>query len=208
MTFLKSLWKGDVSLWITFWVFGVAGNFAFSYLAERSQVAFIKGFPSAYLLLFYSLTAFWAGLTIFIWVAIWRAAGKYKGWRIWCYGARFSVVASLVLNIWLLYLATSVDTDDPGKDSSNIESMLHYDDRYPWVGFWKSNCSNTFGLAIDKAENGYYSVSFCGPSGCFKPGSYRPNTSLEDDDHYKLINNDTIEVEGRDGFSRYHRCGQ
>jgi len=101
----------------------------------------------------------------------------------------------------------TTDRNDPGKDSYNIETTLNYDDNYPYVGFWKGDCSQTFGLSINKAEDNMYSVSFCGPGGCFKPGTYRPNTKLVDDQNYRIISIDEIEVKGMDGFSKYYRCG-
>ncbi len=81
--------------------------------------------------------------------------------------------------------------------------------QYQLAGFWKAgSCQDDFGLAISPAGDNQYSVSFCGPGGCFRPGSYLPNTSIINDDLYRVINNDTIEVSGSDGFLRYTRCPQ
>lgn len=79
---------------------------------------------------------------------------------------------------------------------------------HPYAGFWKEvNCEDSFGLAISPADRSeFYSVSFCGPGGCFKPGTYRPNTALAGDRAYRIVDKDTIDVEGRNGFSRYVRC--
>lgn len=75
------------------------------------------------------------------------------------------------------------------------------------AGFWKAGgCKDDFGLAISPAGAKLYSVSFCGPSGCFKPGAYLPNTPIFGDDLYRVIDNNTIDVKGSDGFSRYVRC--
>jgi len=77
---------------------------------------------------------------------------------------------------------------------------------HPLAGFWKEpGCSDRFGLAIAPAGE-LYSVSFCGPGGCFEPGTYRPNTTIVHDVTYHVIDNNTIEVKGRDGFSTYVRC--
>jgi hypothetical protein len=77
---------------------------------------------------------------------------------------------------------------------------------HPLAGFWKEpDCSDRFGLAIAPAGHDY-SVSFCGPGGCFAPGTYRRNTGLFHDPAYHIVDNDTIEIKGRDGFSTYVRC--
>jgi len=83
---------------------------------------------------------------------------------------------------------------------------------FPYAGFWKAHdCTASFGLAISPGGRpGLYSVSFCGPGGCFKPGTYRPDTTLVNDDKYWVIDLNTIEVGGcgkRAGqFARYVRC--
>ena len=74
------------------------------------------------------------------------------------------------------------------------------------AGFWKStDCTDRFGLAIAPAGR-LYSVSFCGPGGCFTPGTYRPNTPIVGDPQYRVSDENTIEVKGSDGFSKYVRC--
>ncbi|MGZ5035816.1 MAG: hypothetical protein ACXWG1_02745 [Usitatibacter sp.] len=79
---------------------------------------------------------------------------------------------------------------------------------HPYAGFWKQpGCADRFGLAI-APEGSLYSVSFCGPGGCFAPGTYRPNTKLVGDPGYRIIDKDTIEVSTALGFSKYVRCTQ
>lgn len=75
-----------------------------------------------------------------------------------------------------------------------------------YTGFWKSNCRDAFGLQIMPVNAEEYSVSFCGPGGCFEPGTYRPNTTLLNDPNYKIINSKEIHVLGRDGWSVYFKC--
>ena len=82
---------------------------------------------------------------------------------------------------------------------------------FPYAGFWKENdCTAGFGLAISPAGSpGLYSVSFCGPGGCFAPGTYRPNTTLINDEKYWVIDVNTMEVRGCKEFSafaRFVRC--
>jgi hypothetical protein len=74
-------------------------------------------------------------------------------------------------------------------------------------GFWKNDCAENFGLKIAPAGKDLYSISFCGPGGCFEPGSYRPNSAIFGDPLYRVKDANTIEVLGADGFSTYRRCG-
>ena len=78
---------------------------------------------------------------------------------------------------------------------------------HPYAGHWQERaCDHDFGLAIAPAGPATYSVSFCGPGGCFKPGTYRPNTTIVRDSNYRIRGPDVIEVSGSDGFARYVRC--
>jgi len=74
------------------------------------------------------------------------------------------------------------------------------------AGFWKDHCEDDFGLKIEAAGGDQYSISFCGPGGCFEPGTYRPNSPIFGDQAYRVIDAGTIEVLGGDGFSTYYRC--
>jgi hypothetical protein len=73
-------------------------------------------------------------------------------------------------------------------------------------GFWKDHCEDDFGLKIESAGGDLYSISFCGPGGCFKPGTYRPNSPIFGDQAYRVIDGNTLEVLGGDGFSTSYRC--
>ncbi|HEY2386303.1 MAG TPA: hypothetical protein VGK30_05030 [Candidatus Binatia bacterium] len=74
------------------------------------------------------------------------------------------------------------------------------------TGWWKRDCQDPFGLRIAQAGPATYSISFCGPGGCSELGAYRPNSPIYGDDRYRVIDADTIDVAGRDGWSRYRRC--
>jgi hypothetical protein len=79
---------------------------------------------------------------------------------------------------------------------------------HPLSGFWKDgHCDDEFGLFIAPAGDDQYSVSFCGPGGCFQPGTYRPITSIVGDPAYRVNGANEIEVASDDGsFQRYIRC--
>ncbi len=76
---------------------------------------------------------------------------------------------------------------------------------HPFAGFWKTDLSDSFGLAIGPYGEGKYYVSFCGPGGCFSKGDYRPITPLKGDPAYRIIDKNTIEVRGLDGSTKYYR---
>ncbi|WP_456416530.1 hypothetical protein [Thiolapillus sp.] len=209
---VKALWKGDVALWKTFWIFGIAVFVAYNFLF--SGVFFLlSGTSLALGKIVLTLLLFLAGISIVyfvvILVSIWRSAGKYTGNRLWSLAARGAVLLVVIGNVYAAYQTLTEDgwnMYDPGKDSSNIARLLSYEKTHPYVGFWKRDCSNNFGLAIDKAGVDLYSVSFCSPQDCFKPNTYRPNTSLVNDSSYRMVDEDSIEVRDGADFFRYYRC--
>lgn len=75
-----------------------------------------------------------------------------------------------------------------------------------FTGFWKANCSDAFGVQIKKQTGNVFSVSFCGPGGCFKPGEWMPNTPITGDPKYRVINATTIEIGHEQRWDRYTRC--
>ena len=79
-----------------------------------------------------------------------------------------------------------------------------------FTGFWKTQCKDAFGLQIKPfGEAGKYSVSFCGPGGCFEPGTYRSLTAIENDSEYEVISRDHIKVVGRGGSrTDYYKCSK
>lgn len=108
---------------------------------------------------------------------------------------------TLILLIIFTY-GCSINSDNPHWE---VEKAATPSQKYPLAGFWKEKAEHDWGLAITPAKNNQYSVSFCGPGGCFEPGTYRPDTSILNDPLYKIIDDNTIEVKGADGFTRYTR---
>ena len=101
---------------------------------------------------------------------------------------------------WTFEVAPAAASDTPAWPPDRPRPSL--------VGFWKDHCEDDFGLKIETAGSDLYSVSFCGPGGCFEPGTYRPNSPIYGDDSYRVIDASTIEVLGGDGFSKYLRCAE
>ena len=75
-----------------------------------------------------------------------------------------------------------------------------------FTGFWKVNCSDAFGVQIKPQGEKLYSVSFCGPGGCFAPGTWTPNTTIVGDPHYRVLDPKTLEIQHGDGWLRYTKC--
>ncbi|MHB8743850.1 MAG: zinc finger Ran-binding domain-containing protein [Sulfuricaulis sp.] len=217
---IKRLWRGEVSLIHAFWLYGVIGILllaAVSGFLWKRVLLFGDVGVTGMLFLTLLLIIINVAYLVIVAIGIWRSALQYSGRRAWSYLARGVIVLVILFDASIVYGVgygiyafrhSAQESDDPGKNSCNIADYLTATPQYPLVGFWKDDCSENFGLAIAPATGGLYSVSFCGPGGCFKPGTYRPNTHLANDPNYKLIDNDTIEVLGGDGFSRYHRCAK
>jgi hypothetical protein len=75
-----------------------------------------------------------------------------------------------------------------------------------FTGFWKARCSDAFGVQIKKQTGNLFSVSFCGPGGCFDPGAWMPNTPIAGDPQYHIYNPTTIAIQHGDGWQTYTKC--
>jgi len=75
-----------------------------------------------------------------------------------------------------------------------------------FTGFWKGDCTDAFGIQIKPHSGKDYSVSFCGPGGCFEPGAWKPNTPIEGDPAYRVIDAKTIEIMQGERWQRFTKC--
>ncbi len=99
----------------------------------------------------------------------------------------FSIV---ILNLCILFLAGS----SYGSD---------------YTGFWKPACTDDYGIQIKKANGNQYSISFCGPGGCFEPGCWTPNSTIDGDPKYSIISPEKIGIRREDdkyAFYFYIKC--
>jgi hypothetical protein len=89
---IRTAWQGRLPLWLTYWVLGVGGNMSF--VAVLAILWLLAG-PAAWVWLWilYLLSLAWF---IFIFGAIWRAAGAYPGRRLWAVLARVGVLIGIV----------------------------------------------------------------------------------------------------------------
>ena len=91
-------------------------------------------------------------------------------------------------------------------NSVTIKASLHPNKNLPYIGFWKQNCQDNYGFAIDGTADGRYSTSLCGPSGCIKTGTDLPSTFLDSDPRYHVIDQNTIQINTAKGISKLSRC--
>jgi hypothetical protein len=75
-----------------------------------------------------------------------------------------------------------------------------------FTGFWKWRCSDDWGVQIEKQTGTLFSVSFCGPRGCFEPGTWMPNTPIVGDPQYHYINPTTLAIQHGDGWQTLTKC--
>lgn len=81
------------------------------------------------------------------------------------------------------------------------------DQKNQFTGIWKSNCEDYWGVQIQPAETGLYSVSFCGLSGCLESGEWMPNTRIENDPMYQLVSAKKLRIKRKDGgYFTYTKC--
>ena len=102
MELIKDLWRGDVPLVKTYWLFGVVVgillNFSFTYIEYRPAV-FASFLGMVFVL---GLVAFAFIYSAFICVAIWRSADKYPGARRNVILAKIAVVLGVMAIIQAL----------------------------------------------------------------------------------------------------------
>jgi len=90
MGLVKRLWRGEVSLARTYWVYGVAVN-----IFIQSSVLLLSVLVESMPVLAFSLLgmiAFSLVYMVFISVAIWRSSNRYQGNRAWAFLAKAAVV--------------------------------------------------------------------------------------------------------------------
>ena len=100
MIFLKILWRGEIPLGRTYWVFGglflslliIPGYFIDPTISGSANLE-----PSAsFVFGTMAYAIFTLAYIVFISVAIWRSAGRYEGPAIWAVLARIMVVIGLI----------------------------------------------------------------------------------------------------------------
>lgn len=109
------LFRGDVSLPVTYWVFSVLiggvflgivlGVIEFNY----AKIAMTEYGPWLVQAFYWFAIAY----TVFMFIAIWRSAGKYRGWALWKWLARIVVLLGVLFLIanFIIGLEQGSDSD-------------------------------------------------------------------------------------------------
>lgn len=206
---LTRFWRGQIPLAKTFWLGWTIPVVGGNLLLSVSSWWLISHLGLG---AFYVVVALVIAYSIAAVVPVWRSAAADANGKLIKYLARTVASAASAFQIFTvavtLYALISIKLgNDHTHDSDRIaEKTAIPSISHPMAGFWKSSPTDNFGLAIAPVEGKFYSVSFCGPGGCFKPGTYRPNTPLVGDEDYKVVSNDTLLVRGQDGWSTYKRA--
>jgi len=150
-------------------------------------------------------TVSWTSETIVI--ARMRKASSIRALTFPCAIANSTSYAMLlVIALWSgLPTGSVVSHVDLNRNSENIETFLKPDKNFPYIGFWKHDCADNFGVAIEATADGKYTMAFCGPGGCDKTENLE-HTSLTGDPRYKIIDENTIEERNVDSTAVLHRC--
>jgi phosphoglycerol transferase MdoB-like AlkP superfamily enzyme len=105
MDLVKALWRGEVSLPKTYWIFGICINvlllISLSYISRNEQLFS----PPPWKLIFWTLFGFSLVYTPFILICIWRSANKYTGTKTWSILAKIMVIVG-----WMGYIKEMLES--------------------------------------------------------------------------------------------------
>jgi hypothetical protein len=183
---LSRLWRGEVSFGAAFWLLGVLLTPLVCWGALRIGPRLALGRSTYPVIL-----AFLIGYGVLVSVAIWRSSARSATQRVWVYGARAAVALAWLVVVGLGGLAIVMFRPDFATTSYTVQAELQPDPELPYIGFWKGNCDENFGLAVQKASADTYFVRFCGPGGCFGKTRFM-RTNLVKDPRYKILDQDTL----------------
>jgi hypothetical protein len=142
--FIVRLFKGDVSLPVTYWVFGVliggvGTRILFAAIESNySQLAMDKNG----LLLVQSVYWLVIAYTAFILISIWQSAGKYEGISIWSGLARVAVILnaiSFAANFWMTSDTEYALNEEIRMMNKSLPTMVDNDTRLDHVSIQENN---------------------------------------------------------------------
>jgi hypothetical protein len=95
--FITRLFNGDISLAVTYWIFGVIiGNIILGMLCSLIDAKYFELIPKVGILPINIFLLIGLVYNIFILIAIYRSAVKYKGNKIWSILARILVIINTI----------------------------------------------------------------------------------------------------------------
>ena len=121
-TLPRRCWRGELPLSVTYWLLGVGGNAGFALLFWGARVAARVRRTARLPGLAYGASLFWF---VFIFGAIWRSAGRYRGPPAWRRLARLGVLSGVLRMAVELALSTAVAM----TGTSQIALRAHSADR-------------------------------------------------------------------------------
>ncbi len=136
----------------------------------------------------------WFLYAVFVSLLIWSSSAKYTGRKVWVYLARISVCIAWLITVAILIGVFFFLRLDIFTNSYTIEAQLKPDPSLPYIGFWRNDCSDNFGVAVQKAGADEYYVRFCGPGGCLGKTSIMQN-KLTDNPRVKIIDANTVGID-------------
>jgi len=164
--------NGDFGLAKTFWLYGFIPNFI---LGKIESYFLFKHYWEVCLILFFIHIAYY----FFVGIGIWRAAGKYKGRKIWAIFARISVILSFLSLIATVVLVvpkiiSKIDTKHKivwektfgGKYYDGANSIVQTKDGGYAVAGWTESFGNGYTdmwvVKLDRYGNKEWSKTFGG----------------------------------------------
>jgi len=119
--------------------------------------------------------------------------------------ARFRRVTHRTLNQKVNILSVSISKISLPLLCALFSTVACLPHRTDYIGIWKSSCTDYWGVQIKHVDSRLYSVSFCGYGGCFEPGTWQPDSQIEDDPTYQVMSPQEIRI-GRRDDSTYVKC--
>jgi hypothetical protein len=119
--YIVKLFRGDVPLPITYWIFGVVFSLLLHIprrVIESDYLDIIRLPLGAQLIVAYSWLVI--GYGFFIAIAIWRSAGKFEGHRFWALLARVIVVFNVIAMVNNIYTGTGDRVDKKTRMAEEI----------------------------------------------------------------------------------------
>lgn len=162
--YLIRLFRGEIPLVITYWVFGVLiGGLSFrlgNWYLSNNFVEIIRSPAGSNLVQTFSWVSI--GFSVFILIAIWRSAARYQGRAVWKYLARLVVIGNTVFLGYTLYMATDIEYRMEKEISllnKSLPSMLDEETRLDSVSANGRNVTYTYTL-VNKAITDVRLVTF------------------------------------------------
>lgn len=87
-SFPMNLIKGEITLWKTYWLFGVLGNIIGSFL-----IVIFTAMGNTVMFIMVSIVIVYSIITL---IGIWNSASKYTGSKIWAILAKVLVILGIV----------------------------------------------------------------------------------------------------------------